>query len=151
MSSYEKYRESIDYSYQHVYRMYIHSKNIIEKYKSMEHVDDITAEVYRDSIIKKYELLEDLLWKLLSKIFKAKGLMIHNPRDCYKQAFKEGWIDNIEVWNNILQSRNSTAHIYNEADYEKIKQSIINEYIDEIEKLLFNLNESVIADVRNSK
>ncbi|MCB2321592.1 nucleotidyltransferase substrate binding protein [Clostridium tagluense] len=34
---------------------------------------------------------------------------INNPRECYKQAFKEGLINDIEICNDILLSRNATA------------------------------------------
>lgn len=117
----DKYDESIKLTYNHTYRMLVHLKNIIENFKSIENPDDITIEVYRDSIIKKYETSEDLTWKLLSKIFKASGLDINNPRGCYKQAFLEGLISDVEIWNDILISRNSTAHIYDEYDYEKLR------------------------------
>jgi nucleotidyltransferase substrate binding protein (TIGR01987 family) len=118
--------------------------------KQMDHPDEITKEVFRDSIVKKYEILEDQLWKLLSKIFKVSGLELNSPRACYRQAFKEGWIENIDVWNDILSSRNATAHVYNEEDYERIKNKIVDEYVHEIEKLLEKIKEEVIDhDVRN--
>ncbi|WP_308750991.1 HI0074 family nucleotidyltransferase substrate-binding subunit [uncultured Clostridium sp.] len=123
--------------------MLTHLKNIKVNYEKLEDPDEVTIEVYRDSIIKKYETLEDLCWKLLSKIFKASGLEINNPRGCYKQAFKEGLIHDIDVWNNILLSRNSTSHIYDENDYEKIKNKILEEYIDAIETLLDNIQKRV--------
>ena len=140
----DKYDESIRLSYNYAYRMLIHLKNIKDKYENLENLDDITKEVYRDSIIKKYETLEDLIWKLLSKIFKDSGLDINNPRGCYKQAFKEGLIDDIDVWNNILLSRNATAHIYCESDYEEIKVNILKKYIYAMEKLLQKLASEVI-------
>ena len=98
----DKYDESIKLTYNYTYRMLTHLKNIKVNYEKLEDPDEVTIEVYRDSIIKKYETLEDLCWKLLSKIFKASGLEINNPRGCYKQAFKEGLIHDIDVWNNIL-------------------------------------------------
>ncbi|MBU3161142.1 nucleotidyltransferase substrate binding protein [Clostridium frigoris] len=66
------------------------------------------------------------------------------PRGCYKQAFKEGLINDIEIWNDILLSRNSTSHIYDEQDYEKIKNKIINHYTGAIEELLSNLSKVVM-------
>jgi hypothetical protein len=60
--------------------------------------------------------------------YKASGLEINNPRGCYKQAFKEGLIDDINIWNDILLSRNSTSYIYNEEDYESIKDKILGVY-----------------------
>ena len=132
----DKYDESIKPTYNYAYRMLMHLKNIRENYKRLENADEIILEVYRDSIIKKYETLEYLTWKLLSKIFKADGLEINNPRGCYKHAFKEGLIEDMIVWNDILLARNSTAHIYNEEDYESIKNNIVEIYIDAIEELL---------------
>ena len=132
----KKYEEAVRLSYEHTVRMLMHLRNITDNFMTIENPDDITQEVYRDSIIKKYEILEDLIWKLLSKIFKSMGLDINNPRGCYKQAFKEGWIKDIAIWDEILLSRNSTAHIYDEHDYERVKNKIIKEYIKAIEELL---------------
>lgn len=141
---FDKYSESINLTYNYAYRMLIHLKNIRDNFNKLDNVDEITKEVYRDSIIKKYEILEDLTWKLLSKIFKNNGLDINSPRGCYKQAFTEGLIDNIDVWNDILLSRNSIAHVYDEDDYEEIKNRIINEYIEQIEKLLSKISNEMM-------
>ncbi|WP_297522416.1 HI0074 family nucleotidyltransferase substrate-binding subunit [uncultured Clostridium sp.] len=132
----DKYDESINLTYNYTYKILIHLKNIQENYEKLEEADEITLEVYRDSIIKKYETLEDLTWKLLSKIFKADGLEINSPRGCYKHAFKEGLIDDMIIWNDILLARNSTAHIYDEDDYEEIKNAILDRYVKAIENLL---------------
>ncbi len=129
----------------------MHLKNIIHVFQQIKNPDDITKEVYRDSIVKKYEILEDQLWKLLSKVFKSWGLELSNPRACYRLTFKEGWIENIDTWNDIVSSRNATVHVYNEDDYEKIKNKIIAQYVGEIEKLLENIKKEVIdCDVWNS-
>lgn len=140
----DKYDESINLTYNYTFRILRRLKDIKLNYEKIENPDEVTKEVYRDSIIKKYETLEDLCWKLLSKMFKASGLEINNPRGCYKQAFKEGLITDIDIWNNILSSRNATAHIYDEEDYEAIKESILNEYIDAIEGLLHNISERIM-------
>lgn len=140
----DKYDESIKLTYNYTVRMLTHLKNIRDNFNTLEKPDEITKEVYRDSIIKKYETLEDLTWKLLSKIFKASGLEINSPRGCYKQAFKEGLIEDIDIWNDILISRNATSHIYDEVDYEAIKNNIINKYITAIEKLLNNISNKVM-------
>lgn len=91
------------------------------------------------------------MWKLLSKIFKSWGLELNNPRACYRQAFKEGWIEHIDTWNDIVSSRNATVHVYNEDGYEEMKTKIITQYVGEIEKLLENIKKEVIdRDVWNS-
>lgn len=140
----DKYSESINLKYNQALRLLTRLKNIWDHFLKLDNPDAITKKVYRDSIIKKYETLEDLTWKLLSKIFKESGLEINNPRGCYKQAFKEGFINDIDIWNEILLSRNSCAHIYNQEDYENIKNKIIDEYIDAIEELLSNISKKVM-------
>jgi len=80
-------RESIVLSYQRAFRLLLHLKNVIAASKQVSAEDELLKEVYRDSIVKKYEILEDQLWKLLSRIFKASGLELNNPRACYRQAF----------------------------------------------------------------
>ncbi|HEY8890774.1 MAG TPA: nucleotidyltransferase, partial [Clostridium sp.] len=62
----DKYDESIKFTYNYAYIMLVHLKNITDNFNNINNPDDITMEVYRDSIIKKYETLEDLTWKLLS-------------------------------------------------------------------------------------
>ncbi|MEK5324535.1 nucleotidyltransferase substrate binding protein (TIGR01987 family) [Anoxybacillus vitaminiphilus] len=147
---FDKYKESIMLSYQYAFRLLLHLKNVISASQQITNEDELMKEVYRDSIVKKYEILEDQLWKLLSKIFKSSGLELNSPRACYRQAFKEGWIENIDVWNDMLSSRNATAHVYNEEDYERIKNKIVNEYVHQIEALLQKIKEEVIdSDVWN--
>lgn len=36
----------------------------------------------------------------------------------------------------MLSSRNTMAHVYNEEDYEQMKQKIVSEYVSPIEALL---------------
>ncbi|GAB6169579.1 hypothetical protein JCM1393_20390 [Clostridium carnis] len=56
----DKYDESINLTYNYTYRMLMHLKNISDNYKKLENADEIILEDYRESIIKKYETLEDL-------------------------------------------------------------------------------------------
>jgi hypothetical protein len=46
----DKYDESIKVTYNNAYRMLVHLKNIIDKFKEIKNLDNITIEVYRDSI-----------------------------------------------------------------------------------------------------
>ena len=70
-------------------------------------------------------------------------MLVHlkNIKDKYENLEN---LDDIDVWNNILLSRNATAHIYSESDYEEIKENILKEYIDAMEKLLQKLASEVI-------
>lgn len=54
------------------------------------------------------------------------------------------YLYDIEIWNDILLLRNATAHIYDEEYYEEIKNKVVSDYIEAIEKLLSNISKQVI-------
>ncbi|WP_298840955.1 nucleotidyltransferase substrate binding protein [Clostridium sp.] len=57
---------------------------------------------------------------------------------------KEGLIKDIEIWNDIILSRNATTYICDEQYYEEIKNRIVSHYIGAIENLLNNVSKRVI-------
>lgn len=72
--------------------------------------------IARDAAIKRYELSYELAWKSIQEVSREEGLEIcRSPKSCFKQAFKQGWIDNEEIFVEMIQSRNLTTHTYNEA------------------------------------
>ncbi|WP_231578683.1 hypothetical protein [Geobacillus kaustophilus] len=48
-------RESIVLSYPHAFRLLLHLQNVIAASKQVSAEDELLKEVYRDSIVKKYE------------------------------------------------------------------------------------------------
>ncbi|KYD15924.1 hypothetical protein B4168_2600 [Anoxybacillus flavithermus] len=64
-------------------------------FQQTKNPDDTTKEVYCDSIVNKYEFWRIKWWKWLSKFFKSWRFDLNNPRACYRQAFKEGWMENM--------------------------------------------------------
>ena len=63
----------------------------------------------------------------------------NSPKKVLKQAFEINLINNEEIWSNMLEARNSTAHRYDEEQaifYEEKKKK---KYILELEKLLKEL------------
>jgi hypothetical protein len=45
----------------------------------------------------------DIIYRITKKLALYISLM--------RQVFKEGWIENIDVWKDLLRSRNATAHV----------------------------------------
>lgn len=92
----------------------------------------------RDSAIQRFEFTFELVWKTLKAHLEEKGAReIYLPRDVLKEAFRAGLIDD-EKWLDMLDTRNATSHMYNEAMadnvYEKLPQ-----YVDLIRELLKKL------------
>lgn len=53
------------------------------------------------------------------------GIETKSPRETLKQAYQMKWIDDEQLWLNMLRDRNETSHIYDEEKaleiYKKIK------------------------------
>ena len=58
-----------------------------------------------------------------------------SPRENIQLAFKQGLIDDGEMWINIMLDRNSLAHLYDEDTSREIYDNIKNKYMIELKKL----------------
>ena len=80
-----------------------------------------------DGTIQRFEFTFELSWKLARDVLYHNGIETNNPRSAIKEAFKENLITEAELWINMMEDRNRTSHIYDEAEafkiYQKIKES----------------------------
>ena len=58
-----------------------------------------------------------------------------SPRETIQNGFKQGIIENGEEWINMMLSRNSLSHIYDEKTSREIYNKIKNNYINLFTKL----------------
>jgi len=120
-------------------------KKLIQFEKALNKLKDILnkeeSEEIRDATIKRFEFTFELSWKSLQEFFKEKGIICRSPKDCFKQAFSYGLIENEDIWINIIQDRNLTTHTYQEELAKEIYLKI-KEYVYYFEKLLINMKKS---------
>jgi len=78
-----------------------------------------------DGTIQRFEFVIELYWKTLKRILAYSGIQTHTPRDTLRQAYQAEWLNDETLWLQMLNDRNQTPHIYNEAMarqiYERIK------------------------------
>ena len=99
-------------------------------------------EALRDSIIKKFEYTFELSWKTIKAYLEEEGYEeMSSPRKVLKQAFESNIINDEEVWSNMLEARNSTAHTYDEEKAIYYEDVIKNKYIKKLDELIKKLNE----------
>lgn len=99
-------------------------------------------EALRDSIIKKFEYTFELSWKTIKAYLEEEGYEeMSSPRKVLKQAFESNIIVDEEVWSNMLEARNSTAHTYDEEKAIYYEDVIKNKYIKKLDELIKKLNE----------
>ena len=89
--------------------------------KRLEEILEIPkSDIVRDSAIKRFEFTFDLSWKLLKAYLEEKkGISCQSPKDCFREAFRQGIIQYDEKWLSITDLRNQAVHTYEEkfADY----------------------------------
>ena len=101
-------------------------------YKS--HADD---SIYQDSIIKRFEFTFELAWKTLREFIIGQGykLTVASPKNVIAFAYREGFLDAEEVWLDMLDARNLTAHDYDHELSAEIAVKISTRYCKELKNL----------------
>jgi nucleotidyltransferase substrate binding protein (TIGR01987 family) len=76
-------------------------------------------------IIQAFEYTHELAWKTLADFLKDKcNTEIYGSKDVTREAFSLGLIENIEIWMQMIQSRNMTSHTYSEEVAKQVVDSI---------------------------
>ncbi len=87
--------------------------------------------VVRDAAIQRFEFTFEAVWRALKLYLERQGFEVNSPRQVLKRAFSEGLIvDQAEadIWLMMLDDRNRTSHVYNEALADVIHQRIVTQY-----------------------
>lgn len=102
----------------------------------------LTAEsdVIKAGCIQYFEFSFELAWKTVKRIAEDDGISeCNSPKAALKEAFTNGWINEEDVWLDMLMSRNKMSHTYNAAAalaiYDKLP-----EYLAALKQLDAQLN-----------
>lgn len=84
-----------------------------------------------DGILHRFEFTFELAWKTLKDYLEYMGLTekTGSPREVIQSGFKQGIIEDGEMWIKMMLARNSLAHLYDEEESRKIYKNIKEEYI----------------------
>jgi len=107
---------------------------LIEEIESME---KNIKQIVIDGVLHRFEFTFELAWKTIKDYLEYMGITnkIGSPRENIQQAFKQGLIEDGEIWIEIMLAKNELAHLYNEETSRKIYNNIKNNYIKEFKKL----------------
>jgi nucleotidyltransferase substrate binding protein (TIGR01987 family) len=108
-------------------------------------IDEAKTDLEIDGVIQRFEFTYELLWKSLKLYFESEGIECKTPRACFKEAYKESFIEDEEIGLNLLKDRNLTVHIYNEVMSREIYERIKNDYVGLFIKV-FDKIKSEISD-----
>ncbi len=77
-----------------------------------------------DGTIQRFELAFELFWKAAKRLLARDGIDTATPRETLRAAYKAGWIDDEAVWLAMLDDRNTSSHVYDEATAKRIYENI---------------------------
>lgn len=111
--------------------------NAYERLK--EALKEEESEIVIDGALHRFEFTFELAWKSLKDYLEYMGLTekTGSPREIIQQAFKQEIIEDGEGWINMMLSRNTLSHLYDEKSSREVFSRIKKVYI----KLFENLNE----------
>lgn len=102
-----------------------------------EAIQQEPTEIVIDGTLHRFEFTFELAWKLIKSYLEYMGVAetTGSPRETIQNGFKQGIIENGEEWINMMLSRNSLSHIYDEKTSREIYNKIKNNYINLFTKL----------------
>lgn len=93
----------------------------------------MTDEIYRTGVIGQFSLTFEQMWKTLQEVMRAHAINEAengSPREILKAGYKFSFLDNEEIWLQMLKDRNSAMHIYDEEAFVGVLNRVYDSYID---------------------
>lgn len=85
--------------------------------------------------IQAYEYCFELVWKVMKRLLGERGKIANSPREAFRMAALEGFIEDPELWFSFLKMRNITVHTYQEKEAEEVLK-VFSAFSDEIKLFL---------------
>jgi nucleotidyltransferase substrate binding protein (TIGR01987 family) len=95
----------------------------------------------KEGIIQRFEFTLELAWKKLKDKIEFDGNILDriSPKMVLKEAYQAKYINNIEVWIQMINDRNLVSHTYDFETFEEIIPSIQKQYIPVLNELFVSL------------
>ncbi len=87
-----------------------------------------------DGTVQRFEFTFELAWKLAKHVLAYQGIEAGNPRDVIKEGFQQNFFKDGDAWIAMLEDRNKTSHVYDEAQVLAIYNSIRKKYYPLLEE-----------------
>jgi len=101
----------------------------------------ILNEMEEQGLVKGFEFTFELSWNLLKDYLESKGFKdFHGSKDTFKLAFREGIINDGEIWMKMIDDRNRSSHTYEENIAKEIITLIISNYFFKFKELSEKIN-----------
>ncbi|MCJ8498346.1 nucleotidyltransferase substrate binding protein [Chryseobacterium salipaludis] len=99
-----------------------------------------TPDIIKQGLIQSFEFTHELAWKVMKDYAEFQGnTEIKGSRDAVLYAAQVALISKAHVWMEMMKSRNSTSHTYNEDTANEITKYILFQYKEEFVKFEYKM------------
>ena len=108
----------------------VNLKEALDDFALLVKSENYTQKAYRkerDSLVKRFELAVDTLWKYLKFYIQEKSGIVHNsPKEVFRECARARLLDESEAFLalKMVDARNEATHIYREVIAEELAQVI---------------------------
>lgn len=91
----------------------------------------------KDGMVQRFEYTQELAWKLLKNYIEYQGASqkLTGSRDVIRQGVASGLLSDPDTWFDMLESRNTTSHVYDEQTEADVLDKIISQYYPVLNRL----------------
>ena len=94
------------------------------------------SDLEKQGLIQSFEFTHELAWNVLKDYLENKGIIgLIGSKDATREAFKNGLIENGEVWMEMIKARNKTSHTYEVQTAHEIAEAILKQFYPAFEQL----------------
>jgi nucleotidyltransferase substrate binding protein (TIGR01987 family) len=87
------------------------------------------SKLENQGLIQSFEYTHELAWNVLKDFLEEQGFTnLIGSRDATREAFKQGLVDDGEIWMDMIKSRNLTSHTYDQELANEILLKIVKNY-----------------------
>lgn len=102
--------------------------------------DRLGLDSIRDGAIQRFEFCTELAWKVLREYLLDQGYVdLNSPKAVMRKAYAVGILTDEQTWLQLIEARNQTSHIYDEAAAQRIFTEIQSSYAPMLRSLAEDL------------
>jgi nucleotidyltransferase substrate binding protein (TIGR01987 family) len=104
------------------------------------------SQLEKEGLVQRFEYTFELAWKLLKDKMEFDGLVLDriSPKAVVRQAYAAKYINDVELWLQMIGDRNLMSHTYDFATFEKVITSVRDSYLPMLEEWYLSLMEELL-------
>lgn len=133
----------------------INFRNALVRFKTTiegksHYEQDGYGDIFLDIAVKRFEFTFEMAWKTCKRALDYFGFNCKSPRECLREAYSQGILSDENIWLNMLEQRNLSAHVYDGISVGEINSDLVK-YLDAFEKLQEKLSIMYAKEIELTK